>query len=528
VAPLQGISNVQLKNNSDGSTYLSISFAGPIRSAGGTEAALIMLIADHARKVVGISEYLANSYDDETGRFVEELRTYEREVGNFQFKVLDEDVIKCIKNLPVELDGIDTDQHVIATFRLRTAPDRDLRAAAIQMALVASIGTVKPLPLESTAAREAVGPRILHPTRPAMEREGEVTIAFPVDLFGTKDIITQLMGVTMFGGEYNYVDEVRLESLDIPRPLLENIGGPKFGIGGVRSVLGVVQRPLLAVIVKPRLGVPLDVVAEAVKDALVGGADVVLDDELVVDPDSETNFESRTSALVRAAEIAAKKTSEVKGVFVNVTARPSLARGYAERAVELGADGLIFNAFVCGVPSLQELVEFDRGLPVFATNVGSGLLTRATNPTGVRNSVHSRLSRLAGADGVQTGILAGDAYTTEAWGPSVISLDRPLAHLKPSLPIVAGGLNVANLWGNWNCLGDDVLFAAGSGILGFPQGPLEGARCLRQLLDTLSSDLSNREAAHMIIDLAKKKGSSLADGLKAYRFDLDELERADS
>ena len=40
VAPLQGIADVQLKNNSDGSQYLSISFAGPIRSAGGTEVAL--------------------------------------------------------------------------------------------------------------------------------------------------------------------------------------------------------------------------------------------------------------------------------------------------------------------------------------------------------------------------------------------------------------------------------------------------------------------------------------------------------
>src|ERR671938_1127390 len=109
VAPLQGIADVQLKNNSDGSQYLSISFAGPIRSAGGTEAALTMLIADHVRKVADVGKYIANSYDDETGRFIEELRIYEREVGNFQFKVLDEDVDKCISSLPVELDGVDTD-----------------------------------------------------------------------------------------------------------------------------------------------------------------------------------------------------------------------------------------------------------------------------------------------------------------------------------------------------------------------------------------------------------------------------------
>src|SRR2546426_12266900 len=68
-----------------------------------------MLIADHIRKITSLEKYAANSYDDETGRFVEELRIYEREVGNFQFKILDEDVVKCIANLPVELDGIDTD-----------------------------------------------------------------------------------------------------------------------------------------------------------------------------------------------------------------------------------------------------------------------------------------------------------------------------------------------------------------------------------------------------------------------------------
>src|SRR5437667_755102 len=120
IAPLQGISDVQLKNNSDGSQYLSISFAGPIRSAGGTEAAFTMLIADHVRKIAGLAKYQANSFDDETGRFVEELRLYEREVGNFQFHVPNEDVITVISNLPVELDGIDTDSVEIVSHRNMT------------------------------------------------------------------------------------------------------------------------------------------------------------------------------------------------------------------------------------------------------------------------------------------------------------------------------------------------------------------------------------------------------------------------
>src|SRR5919199_1872218 len=134
VAPLQGIADVRLKNNLDGTQYLSISFAGPIRSAGGTEAALTMLIADHARRVIGVDKYIANSYDDETGRFIEELRIYEREVGNFQFKVLDEDVIKCIINLPVELDGMDTDPVEVVGHRgMKRIPTDRVRGGALRV-----------------------------------------------------------------------------------------------------------------------------------------------------------------------------------------------------------------------------------------------------------------------------------------------------------------------------------------------------------------------------------------------------------
>jgi len=134
VAPLQGISDVQIKDNKDGSKYLSISFAGPIRSAGGTEAALTMLIADQVRKVSGLDKYQANSFDDETGRFIEELRLYEREVGNFQFKILDEDIHNCISNLPVELDGVDTDPVELVIHRgLKRIQTNRVRGGALRV-----------------------------------------------------------------------------------------------------------------------------------------------------------------------------------------------------------------------------------------------------------------------------------------------------------------------------------------------------------------------------------------------------------
>ena len=146
VAPLQGISGVQLKKNKDGSEYLSISFAGPIRSAGGTEAALTMLIADHVRRVSGLGKYQTNSFDDETGRFIEELRLYEREVGNFQFKVLDGDVDFCISNLPVEIDGVDTDpvELVIHREMKRITTDR-VRGGALRVMNDGLIGRCRKL-----------------------------------------------------------------------------------------------------------------------------------------------------------------------------------------------------------------------------------------------------------------------------------------------------------------------------------------------------------------------------------------------
>ena len=57
IAPLQGISEIKIKNNKDGSEYLSVSIAGPMRSAGGTESAVTMLIADHVRRAVGPVSY---------------------------------------------------------------------------------------------------------------------------------------------------------------------------------------------------------------------------------------------------------------------------------------------------------------------------------------------------------------------------------------------------------------------------------------------------------------------------------------
>lgn len=132
VAPLEGISSVTIKQNDDNSDYASVSYAGPMRSAGGTEAAFSLVIADLTAKKLGLSNYRARP--EEIARFAEELRIYERDVGNFQFKVTDDDIRHAISNLPVEIDGIETDPIEVVVHRAlkRVSTDR-LRGGALRV-----------------------------------------------------------------------------------------------------------------------------------------------------------------------------------------------------------------------------------------------------------------------------------------------------------------------------------------------------------------------------------------------------------
>ena len=111
----EGIAKVCIKSNPDRSRYLAIYFAGPIRSAGGTETALIPVIAEFVRRLLGLDRYKPT--EDEIERFIEELRLYERQVGRFQYRVSDEEIRKALEYLPVEATGIQSNPVEVSSFR---------------------------------------------------------------------------------------------------------------------------------------------------------------------------------------------------------------------------------------------------------------------------------------------------------------------------------------------------------------------------------------------------------------------------
>lgn len=131
-APLQGVAKVNIKDNFDKTRYLAIYFAGPIRSAGGTEQALTLVIGDFVRKLLGLDRYKPTP--EEVNRFIEEIRLYERSIGRFQYKISDEELKNALESLPVEVTGVESDRVEVSTFRnlLRVETNR-IRGGALRV-----------------------------------------------------------------------------------------------------------------------------------------------------------------------------------------------------------------------------------------------------------------------------------------------------------------------------------------------------------------------------------------------------------
>ena len=128
-APLEGIAKIEIKQNFDQGHYLAVYFAGPIRSAGGTAAALAVLIGDYIRISLGLDRYKPT--DVEIERYVEEVELYESEVTNLQYSPKPDEVRLTIKNVPVEITGEATDKIEVSNRDLERVETNNIRGGAL-------------------------------------------------------------------------------------------------------------------------------------------------------------------------------------------------------------------------------------------------------------------------------------------------------------------------------------------------------------------------------------------------------------
>jgi len=114
VAPLEGIAEVRVGRNNDGTNYVDLYFSGPIRSAGGTGQAMSVLIADVVRRDLGIGRYIATQGEIE--RLKEEIPLYKR-VQHLQYLPSVDEIDLIMKNCPICINGEGTEDEEVAGYR---------------------------------------------------------------------------------------------------------------------------------------------------------------------------------------------------------------------------------------------------------------------------------------------------------------------------------------------------------------------------------------------------------------------------
>jgi DNA polymerase II large subunit len=109
-APLEGISKVKIRGSGN-QRYLALYLAGPIRAAGGTEAAMTVLVADYVRQALKLPPL--ESRPEETERALEEVELYARNV-HLQYPVHPELILFAADKLPIMLTGEPTEDFEVS------------------------------------------------------------------------------------------------------------------------------------------------------------------------------------------------------------------------------------------------------------------------------------------------------------------------------------------------------------------------------------------------------------------------------
>ncbi len=114
-APLEGIGDVKIRENNDGSKYLAVYYSGPIRSAGGTASAMSVLIADYVRIGVDLDEFKPS--ETVIKRYATEVEDYYNRVTAKQYNPTREETEFIAKNVPVEVTGSPTESLDVSNYK---------------------------------------------------------------------------------------------------------------------------------------------------------------------------------------------------------------------------------------------------------------------------------------------------------------------------------------------------------------------------------------------------------------------------
>jgi len=114
-SPIEGFVRLKIQKTSDGKDYFAPFYSGPIRSAGGTEAAFSLVIADYLRELFGYARY--DPTEDEIKRGVHECYEYHEKITNLQYLPTEEEIAFLMKHLPVQVSGDPSEKKEVYNYK---------------------------------------------------------------------------------------------------------------------------------------------------------------------------------------------------------------------------------------------------------------------------------------------------------------------------------------------------------------------------------------------------------------------------
>lgn len=408
-----------------------------------------------------------------------------------------------VQSLPLALpDGVDYDEYLIVTYLASYPKAIPVPKLAPAIAIEQSTGTWVAVPGETPEVRRRHVAKVIGVyevpdyewmvPQEVEQRNYVIQIAFPEINFGPQIpmLLTSVVGNVSMAG--------RIKVLDIrfPERYVAGFQGPKFGIQGVRELLGVADRPLLNNMIKPCTGYPPEVGVELFRAAALGGCDIVKDDELLANA-SFNEVQARVRLYMEAERQVYEETGEHTLYTVNVTDEIPQVFNNARRAMESGCNALMVNYLATGFPVLRALAEDPAiNVPILAHMDVAGALY-ASEWHGISSHlVLGKLPRLAGADIVVFPAPYGKApVLSEKFQRVARNLIFPLYGLKPTFPMPSGGITPKMVPKVMRDLGADIVIGSGGGIHAHPHGPVAGAKAFRQAIQATMEGRSLKEAA---------------------------------
>lgn len=308
----------------------------------------------------------------------------------------------------------------------------------------------------------------------------QVTLSWPLSNMGPSlpNLLATVAG-NLF--ELRAFSGLKLLDLRLPRDFVAAQPGPAFGVAGTRRLAGVPEGPVIGTIVKPSVGLSPDETAALVGTLAEAGIDFVKDDELQADG-PHCPFDDRVRAVMRVIRDHAERTGRKVMYAFNLTGEVDEMRRRHDLVLAEGGTLVMASMHSVGLSGMLALRRHAQ-LPIHAHRNGWGALGRHPNH-GVSYVAWSKLWRMAGADHLHVNGIANKF--TEADESVVASASAILTPLRPEAPMVAmpvfsSGQTIRQAAPTWAALGtDDLIHAAGGGILAHPQGVRAGVESFRE------------------------------------------------